>query len=572
MLKRNLPNNIYQGLLAALNPSNLNPFITKDEVSFAATKIMTVDSILGNDANDGYTKPKKTLEAAVAAANPIITTFVANTTSGSNSLYIPAGIDATMTVGRKICGAGIPYGTTIIGAGGPNSLTISKNATATATGVSLTVEEIITIKTFGNFEPSSNLAKDGVVWDFGSSVITWGNFTLFNITTVLKHDFKATGGRFVGIHANSYIYRNSSAQNTENIIEFNDMQGYSITTGHLFNDWISFDSTFKMRNCKFSTPFGRLGAIAKLNNYIDIQGYALIGGLECGGNTRLDGNITTPAANYAFIQSNFSASKCNIINANIIGSVYITTRGVTEINGSINGDNIYLARSGGVYEMIIVNGSISGTMLKDGYGTVTINGRWHGNITLTEGTIINNTSTSYFNIAITGNGRFINNSDINYNINGGIMFVSINGANAYFENNGYWFSILNGQMVLLTLGKVVNKGTIEEGFYYATVVQNGGTFINHGTLIQSDVSNPNACLVKSAGTFANKGGNLKTVGSKSPIKCTANTSASRDIYIQGCTTNCDGSTHGVLIAYDGSSYAPNPLILENLNEDTTYTW
>jgi hypothetical protein len=540
--------------------------------SINQTQTKYVDSIYGSNAGNGtIAKPYQTPEHAITQIDPIIETFSANTTLNSNSIFIPTGLTANMTVGRMICGTGIPYGTTIIGAGSPNALTISQNATANGTGVSLTVEEEITIKTFGNFEiTASQIFKDGVNWDFGDSVITWGDLTLFDITTVLKHDFKVIGGRFVGIHANSYMYRNSSAQNIENIIEFNNMQGYSITTSYLFYDWVSFDSTFKIRNCKFSAPFGRLGKIAKLNNYIDIQGYALLSGFELGGNNKIDGIITTPSSILAFYQSE-NANRNVKIDANIFGSLFLTTRGVSQINGDITGDSVSLGMIGSTSENILINGAVVSNMVtKTGYGTITINGKWSGNISLSEGTIINNSNTNYFNIAITGNGRFINNAD--FKNNGGIMFVSINGANAYFENNGFWYSNSNGQMVLLTSGKVVNKGTIEEGFFYAPIVQNGGTFINDGTLIQSDTGNPNACLIKSAGTFVNDGGQLKTVGSKSPIKCTADTSASKDIYVLGCTTNCDGTTYGLLFAFDGGSFAPNPIILNNLNEATTYIW
>jgi hypothetical protein len=60
----------------------------------------------------------------------------ANTTSGSNAVAIAT---TGLTVGSGISGAGIPAGTTIASIPSVNNITMSANATATATGVVLTV-------------------------------------------------------------------------------------------------------------------------------------------------------------------------------------------------------------------------------------------------------------------------------------------------------------------------------------------------------------------------------------------------------------------------------------------------
>ena len=57
---------------------------------------------------------------------------------------------------------------------------------------------------------------------------------------------------------------------------------------------------------------------------------------------------------------------------------------------------------------------------------------------------------------------------------------------------------------------------------------------------------------------------------KSPIRCTANTSASRDVYYFNAITNCDGTTYGLTFAFDGSSFAPNDLVGGTLYENTNY--
>lgn len=60
----------------------------------------------------------------------------ANTTNGSNAVAIAT---SGLTVGSGISGAGIPAGTTIASIPSVNNITMSANATATATGVTLTV-------------------------------------------------------------------------------------------------------------------------------------------------------------------------------------------------------------------------------------------------------------------------------------------------------------------------------------------------------------------------------------------------------------------------------------------------
>ena len=60
--------------------------------------------------------------------------------------------------------------------------------------------------------------------------------------------------------------------------------------------------------------------------------------------------------------------------------------------------------------------------------------------------------------------------------------------------------------------------------------------------------------------------------SKSPIRCTANTSESKDIYVFNCIDNCDGSTYGLAFAFDGGTYAPNDLVGGVVYENTSYNF
>ena len=66
------------------------------------------------------------------------------------------------------------------------------------------------------------------------------------------------------------------------------------------------------------------------------------------------------------------------------------------------------------------------------------------------------------------------------------------------------------------------------------------------------------------------GSRLQVNNAKSPIKCTLNTSDSKDIFGYMSISNCDGATYGILIAFDGGSFVPNDLVGGVLYENTTF--
>jgi hypothetical protein len=75
--------------------------------------------------------------AGDAAGN--VTVADGATTNGSPTVTSATAAFTSADVGRTISGAGIPAGSTIIAVGSATSVTISQNATATATGVSITI-------------------------------------------------------------------------------------------------------------------------------------------------------------------------------------------------------------------------------------------------------------------------------------------------------------------------------------------------------------------------------------------------------------------------------------------------
>ena len=65
---------------------------------------------------------------------------------------------------------------------------------------------------------------------------------------------------------------------------------------------------------------------------------------------------------------------------------------------------------------------------------------------------------------------------------------------------------------------------------------------------------------------------IKMYNGKSLIECTSDVAGSKDIYVFGhCKTDADGTTYGLLLPFDGSSYAPNAVIQQQLTESTSLT-
>ena len=111
-----------------------------------------------------------------------------------------------------------------------------------------------------------------------------------------------------------------------------------------------------------------------------------------------------------------------------------------------------------------------------------------------------------------------------------------------------------------------NRGVIEtSGFSNATAIitlnHASAIYIESGELISTSASASISLIKKTLGTLKIlPSAKLKVGNSLSPINCTANTSASKDIYMFGCITNCNGTTYGLAFSFDGSSYAPNDLV------------
>src|SRR5262249_40917769 len=137
------------------NDSNAIPYTT---FSFRVQDDGTTTSVLGVPGQD-TSSPART----------------GNTTSG-NATISNIGNTADLVVGMSVTGAGIPAGATILSKTA-NSITLTANATATATGVTLNFATILTINVAKvNDPPTSNNATATTAED-NTYTFNLGNFS-----------------------------------------------------------------------------------------------------------------------------------------------------------------------------------------------------------------------------------------------------------------------------------------------------------------------------------------------------------------------------------------------------------
>jgi hypothetical protein len=101
------------------------------------------------------------------------------TTSGSAHVTSASAVFATTDVGGAISGAGIPSGSTIVSRVSATEVVISANATATATGVSVTVKPVAGLKALPTgYGDLGNTTKSGAQFARATSesnVTSWGS-------------------------------------------------------------------------------------------------------------------------------------------------------------------------------------------------------------------------------------------------------------------------------------------------------------------------------------------------------------------------------------------------------------
>ena len=586
--------------------------------TISQTDIIYVDSVNGvnnSDLNRGnIDKPYATIEYALSSTTNT-GTITGDTINGSTTL---TGVTSTanIKVGQYIVGTNIPYGSMVV-TKTSNTITLSKTVTGTTNGITITWYTPKLITTLGNFNVSNNLFKDGFSYDFGNSNITFSTI-LLNVTSIFYTPFNLIGnGEIVGTGTTSQLLVNSANQDSLSDFRININRYYSRGTGYQV-DINQYSFNIDMTCVDFNSSFGsvcRIGFISDSPGRQIFKGYfyGLLGGFssvyKTSGVFGIEGVVECPSTITA-ISTNINRGylngsvigKCQFINFAVNGNI---TGDVVCANTSINGTISTVANTTYIYNKstigwLLANGNVTfhgdafdnGIEIRKltGAGTITSSTQANVTIDMLQSVTIN---WSTGNLTILNGGGYYANSPI-IDVSGGE--VSLYGRHFFYNSPGLratsngvvniFGSILESGVINCSGGRINNYGRVKSavnvssGYFYnsghiisdGAITQTSGTVeLDGGTLEMSTTGTTAYLISKTSGTLLLRGqARFKVLNGKGPIKCTANTSASKDIYNFSTITNCDGTTYGLLLPWDGASYAANDLVGGTTYENTSY--
>jgi hypothetical protein len=550
------------------------------------TDIIYVDSALGTDdtaTNRGnIDMPYATVEYVLANVTNT-GTVTGDTTSGSATL---TNVSSTtnIKVGQYITGTNIPYNSTVISKTS-NTIVLSQTATGTGTTLTFTWWTPKLLRLNGDFTATSNWFKQGFYFDSNLSVsVQWGAFNLYEITSLCVIPYINIGEfNYYGTTSTSkWLYSSGNVQTTDMDFTFKFNSIYSNTTSYVMTvggTGAYYYGNYKISGKLLNAKFGYACTIgwSQQNTYFDITyTYGLLGGVSYDyfqGNGYWNGSITTPASVYAITDSGGSGSS-NLIYSNgiITGSVNFNGKssGATKVPfysnivGSTTCSLKGIIMYGNVPDNCILNGNTemhgyhSSYLYCDaGYNKVFRAPQW-GVVSRNSAVVEINADISPYNIQAQGSSKMIINAKVTP---GGASVAA--GCKLIVNGELNTPSVtLNGEMVN-NADTIITAGSI--------TISSTGTLRNYRKIESTVATTTVPLIIKDGGNlYLYSGSYLKVANSKGPLKCSANTSASKDIYLFNTITNCDGSTYGISIAFDGSSYASNDLVGGTKYENTSY--
>ncbi|CAB4128015.1 hypothetical protein UFOVP105_12 [uncultured Caudovirales phage] len=605
-------NGLYQSILVSgtnIKTINGSSLLGSGDMTIALTvpqsSIIYVDSTNGVNSASGrgdINKPYLTPEYALS--NTTNTGTITATTSTNTTLSaISDTNNALLEVGMFVSGSGIPFGTTIVSkgnqGGNANTVTLNRATTATASGVTVSWVKTYEVRLNGNFVVTSNLFKDGMYINSQKSKISWGAFNLFDLsTTVLKTPFYILGdGDYFGTATTSNFINGSGAQTSEFTLNVKFGNIETISTGSSFVLNFGTNETYQTFNGGFvNCRFGAVGSFVGWAVTVNFDSYGLLGGISFSTNTVksniLRGTHTTPSSVSVFSGGYYTISTANL-NGSTTWTGYCSHRGALKgTTHTVGSCDIHVLNRGG--GTITCNGGTANITVMDSVQSVILNvnsgvtcNAYGYDITLASITgTLNFYAQSTSDSTIAGGAGLINNYGYIYVVsmgsftgvfnNWGTIVAGSFGGGGSVNNYGsirmiyYGINVASGKR-FVNRGYINSTGSLLNSNAIITLSVATGVFENYGTIENSSTDITKALIEKSNGTlYLRQGSYLKVANGKSPIKCTANTSASKDVYYFGVTSNCDASTYGLLIAFDGSSYAPNNLVsgsslFENVN-------
>jgi hypothetical protein len=557
-----------------------------------------VDSVNGinavtgrGDINAPYLTPEYVL------SNITNTGTITGNTSTVTSTTITGISDvnnANLSVGQNIGGSGIPFNTIIIAkgnqGGNANTITISKPVTATATGVTITWITSYVLVLSGNFTATSNWFKQGMFINSQESNISWSGFRLFNNTTlqIMSYALLGNGNYYGASAANTMFFYYVVAQTSEFICNINHDNINTNDTGAIFNANMDQGQLIIKGNLARAN-FGSVTSIGNTYTTFYCSSYGLTGGHSMVNQAHLNlvgGVHQTPSSVLVLSGSiSYFNTECTLIGStnpqavwNHVGGLFGTT--LTFPGGSLDcyGSGTIYASSGAItgnygnignLDLIVsgnveLNGDIRGAGVTS--GRLINNGSIGGGVSITSGTFINNGHCGPIGgayITLSGTSSIYNYGYIN------VTLLTITGG--LWENRGTMELTSYGQATSMSGGTFRNYGLLKNVSKDTDIFQLSGTGVieNYGTIQNTNVNTTSAIIKKTGGTVKLFFGSiLKVANGLSPIWCVNNDSASKDIYMFNCITNCNGTSYGLGYAFP-TGFVPNDLVggvkYENVN-------
>jgi len=551
--------------------------------SVPQTDIIYIDSTNGADNGDtnrgNVEKPYASVEYVLA--NVVNTGTVTGTTTSGSATISSVNDTSNIKVGQYITGTGIPFNTTVLSKTS-NSITISTTATANGT-VTLTWWTPKLLRLNGDFTATSNWFKQGFYFDSNPSVsVQWGAFNLYDVTTlaVIPYVNNSEFNYYGTTSSSRWFVSASNVQTSDTTISFKFTSVHSNTTNYLLS--VGGSGAYYYGNYRFEGKIlnAKLGYACSIgwshqNVYFDIQyTYGLLGGVlyDYFQNSGIwKGSITTPASVYAINNGTPGGGNIVFSEGTITGSVYYSGKGgvirvpfYSNIVGSTTCNLSAMIMYGNIPDNAILNGNVdlygqhtSYLYCDAGYNRIYRVPTW-GIVSRNSAVVEINSDMSPYNIQVQGTSKMIINAKVtpgSASIAAGSKLI-VNGElnTAAISVSG---ELINNNDTILTSGSIT--------------INSGGKVRNYKKIESTVASTTVPLIVKDAGDlYLYPGSYLKVANTKGPLKCTANTSTSKNIYVFNSITNCDGSTYGLQIAFDGSSYAANDLVGGLLYENTSY--
>ena len=292
--------------------------------------------------------------------------------------------------------------------------------------------------------------------------------------------------------------------------------------------------------------------------------------------------INPTAGTNLILRSGSFALVFNSVFAGTITNYGNLSHGSNSGTGTLNNYGTFTTSGGSAF------GSFSGTV--NNYGTMTLMNLSSGAITFNNHGILY-TNTYGLNIS-TGaklyNYGILKNSG---NLSNGIALVNVNTATSLFDNYGKIeyttndplrspIQIRNGK-TMLRQGSVININNGKSPVRVGTVESGITTSATAFKLIQTSKSFSLTVFIggKVYNSTTGQSAFVTAIDSNTQLSLDTDIMNSGDsyviyglsnVYYFGVTTNCDGTTYGLLQSFDGISPAPNDLVGGTLYEDVNY--